>query len=151
MNNIEYNQQTMVLTETNNYKVNHLGAIRNNKESLEFEFNVSIIITRRRFGEYQEVDIEGCSKDILEAKKTLQCIVDQAEIDYQEWRERKRRRNRAKSSNTEFKLESLEKPKKEKKGNMFELLNSVDDETSYQIEYPEISNEYNPNISWGDQ
>ena len=141
----------MVLTETNNYKVNHIGAIRNNKESLEVEFNVSIVITRRRFGEYQEVDIEGCSKDILEAKKILQYIVDQADIDYQEWRERKRRRNRAKRSNNEFKLESVEKPKKEKKGNMFELLNSVDDETRYQIEYPEISNEYNPNISWGDQ
>jgi hypothetical protein len=141
----------MVLTETNNYHVNHIGSIRNNKEGLEAEFNVSITITRKRFGEYQEVEISGYSKDMREAKKTLQCIVDQAEIDLQEFRERKRRRNRSKYSNSNFKLKTVEKPKKEKKENMFELLNEVEDETKYHIEYPEISNVYNPNLSWGEQ
>ena len=144
------NQLTMVLTETNNYHANHIGAIRNNKEALEEEFNVSITITRRRFGEYQEVDISGYSKDIRKAKKTLQGIVDQAEIDYQEYRERKRRRNRPKHCG-DFKRPSVEKPKTEKKGNMFELLNEAEDETIYQQEYPVLSNVYNPNLSWGDQ
>ena len=144
----------MVLTETNNYHANHIGAIRNNKESLEEYFNVSIIITRRRFGEYQEVDISGYSKDILEATKILQGIVDQAEIDYQEYKKRKQKRHRSKKTYSEFKIDTIEQPKKQKSKNMFELLNEVEnleEEIQYDSEFPEIINEYKPNVSWGDQ
>ena len=141
----------MVLTETMNYYANHIAAIRNNKDLLEAEFNVSIIVTQNRSGEYREVDISGYFKDIREVKKILQRIVDQAEIDYQEYRDRKRKRNRSNYYYGDFKIPTIEKPKTEKKENMFELLNEVEDETNYHIEYPEISNTYNPNLTWGDQ
>ena len=54
----------MVFTESLNIHANHIGAIRINKEQLKNDFNVEINITRRRFGEYQEVDITGPTKDI---------------------------------------------------------------------------------------
>ena len=61
----------MVLTESINYHVNHIGAIRINKDRLIDEFNVGIVITSRRFGAYQNVDICGYSKNIKEVKQKL--------------------------------------------------------------------------------
>ena len=79
----------MVFTETINYHANHIGAIRTNKELLKQIYNVGIVITKNRFGNYQEVDITGSTKDIKSVKKHLQEIVDVAEYEYQQYRKRK--------------------------------------------------------------
>jgi hypothetical protein len=84
----------MVLTESINYHVNHIGAIRINKDRLIDEFNVGIVITSRRFGAYQNVDIFGYSKNIKEVKQKLNEIVKIAEYEYNQYRERKKDRHR---------------------------------------------------------
>lgn len=146
---IQFNNAIMVLTETINYHANHIGAIRTNKDFLSQNHNVSIVITRNRWGEYQEVDITGYQKDIRNVKKDLTVVVDQAESDYQDYLERKRKRSRHKEQKkpTHVKLPAVSGKKKPK--NIFELLNDVEDETAYQEEFPEIG--YDPSKSWGDQ
>jgi hypothetical protein len=139
----------MVLTETINYHANHIGAIRTNKDFLSQNHNVSIVITRKRWGEYQEVDITGFQKDIRNVKKDLIFVVEQAESDYQEYLERKRKRARHKGQNShQVKLPVVDE-KKTKPKNMFALLNDVEDEGSYQEDFPDIG--YDPTKSWGDQ
>ena len=96
----------MVLTETINYHANHIGAIRTHKEHLKVAYNVDIDITRRRFGEYQEVDITGSTKDIRACKTSLQYVAEQAEVDYQDYLERKRGRDSMKPKR-KFKLPTL--------------------------------------------
>jgi hypothetical protein len=147
----------MVLTETMNYHATHIGAIRTNKERIKSEFNVGINITRRRYGEYQEVDITGSTKDIRNCKKTLQCVVEQAEDDYQEYLTRKRRREDMKPKQ-EFKLPKKFAIKKKPNTNPFAALEFLEcieglskdvEESSYEKSFPPIST-YDPNVSWGD-
>ena len=104
----------MVLTETMNVHANHIGAIRTNKEQLKAEFNVDIHITRRRRGEYQEVDIIGHTTSIRSVKTAIQVVVDNAEFDRQEFLERKRRRDLGKPKK-EFKTRVIVKTVKKKK------------------------------------
>jgi len=140
----------MVLTETINYHANHIGAIRTNKDFLSQNHNVSIVITRKRWGEYQEVDITGFQKNIRNVKKDLALVVEQAENDYQDYLERKRKRTRHKEQqNPQYVKLPVVAEKKTKTKNMFELLNEVEDETTYQEEFPEIG--YDSTKSWGDQ
>lgn len=139
----------MVLTETINYHANHIGAIRTNKDFLSQNHNVSIVITRKRWGEYQEVDITGFQKDIRNVKKDLIFVVEQAESDYQEYLERKRKRTRHKGQNPHKVKLQVVAEKKTKPKNMFALLNDVEDEGSYQEDFPDIG--YDPTKSWGDQ
>lgn len=145
----------MVFSETMNYHANHIGAIRTNKESLKTDFNVEINITRRRFGEYQEVDITGISSDIRKCKKALQNIVEQAEFDYQDYLNRKRRRESMKPRK-EFKVPVLTEKKKRANVNPFAALEGLDedeakssDENLYEQSFPPLST-YDPNVSWGD-
>ena len=123
----------MVLTETINYKAIHIGAIRTNKDRLKDAFNVSIVITRNRFGEYQEVNITGYIKDIKIVKQKLQDIVDIAEYEYKQYRlrEKTRRWEVRKIKITSCKSD-LPLPKK-KSNNPFEVLNGLDD-----YEYTEL-------------
>jgi hypothetical protein len=139
----------MVLTETMNYHANHVGAIRTNKERLKGEYGVDISITRRRFGEYQEVDIMGTTKSIREVKQALQDVVDKAEFDYQEFLERKRRRESTRPRK-EFKFPSQIVTTKKLNINPFAALEDLDENESvfYDKEYPILINEHN--VSWGD-
>ena len=138
----------MTITETMNYHANHVGAIRTNKEDLKATFNVDIIITRRRYGDYQEVDIMGGSKDIRSVKKKLQIIVDKAEFDYKEYLDRKRKRESSRHRH-EFKF-----PKQivtiKKNNNPFAALEDLEENEpiTYEAEIP-ITN-FNTNVSWGD-
>lgn len=153
----------MVLTETINYHTNHVGAIRNNKDRLKDEFNVDIVITKNRFGEYQEVDIIGCSKSIKIVKQKLKNIVDIAQYEYNQFRDRKKERiwsKRKKNSSNDFQQTSLvyTSKKKENYSNPFYAL-AVDEELNQTndnkyTELPNIyidstSTSYN-NVSWGD-
>ena len=150
----------MVLTETVNYHTNHIGAIRTNKDRLKYEFNVGIVITKNRFGEYQAVDITGYTKDIKSVKKTLQEIVDIAEYEYQQYRLRYKARRwveRQKYSSSKLQLPTLQIPLSKKKySNPFEVLNNLDDgssATQYENEYPELPtgiSSSNASMSWGD-
>mgnify|MGYP001424860140 CR=1 FL=1 len=153
----------MVLTETQNYHANYIGAIRTNKEHLKKKYNVDINITRRRFGEFQEVDITGYTKDIREVKKALQCVVEKAEFDYQEYLDRRRGRDaKFKFKAPESSIKSTKKPEKKKPRNPFALLEGLDDddveedstyveeESPCETETNSSSSTYNPNISWAD-
>jgi hypothetical protein len=160
----------MVLTETMNFHANHIGAIRTNKEQLKLEFNVGIDITRRRRGEYQDIDITGATTDIRRVKKALQIVVDNAEFDRQEYLERKRRRESGKPKK-EFKTPAIAKSIKKPNSNPFALLEGLDEAenssysgqgdqgvpgalsdtdlvSEYEIQFPTIK--YDPNVSWGD-
>lgn len=152
----------MVLTETINYHANHIGAIRTNKDRLKSEFNVDIIITRNRFGEYQAVDITGYTKDIKSVKKTLQEIVDIAEYEYNQYRDRKKGRqwaNRKKYNSNDLQQSRLEPTFKKKYTNPFEVLNNLDDNVDntsnkeYDNEYPklpDVISSSNVSMSWAD-
>ena len=150
-----YNSTIMVFTESLNIHANHIGAIRINKEQLKNEFNVEINITRRRFGEYQEVDITGPTKDIRNCKNAFEIVVDQAEIDYQDYLERGRRRRRNEIKEPKkFKIpELIDCHKKRTNANPFAALDCLDEEDelekSYEQSFPKLST-YDANISWGD-
>ena len=137
----------MVLTETINYHTNHLGAIRTNKDRLKYECNVGIVITKNRFGEYQEVDITGYTKDIKIVKQKLQEIIYIAEYEYKQFRLRYKARRRIqmqKYSSSKLQLPKLQIPLSKKKySNPFEVLNNLDDDGSsssllYDNEYPKL-------------
>jgi hypothetical protein len=144
----------MVLTESMNYHTNLIGAIRTNKERLKSALNVGINITRRRFGEYQEVDITGSTKDIRACKKALQGVVEQAEFDYQEYLDRKMRRNKQKPKK-EFTLPTQIVTNKKVNTNSFAALEGLAEAEveaealSYEKSFPTLST-YDPNVSWGD-
>ena len=149
----------MVFTETINYHANHIGAIQTNKEHLKQTYNVGIVITRNRFGNYQEVDITGSTKDIKNKKKHLQEIVDVAEYEYQQYRKRKentRRKHGRHSNISDLRLPTI-KPKIKKSSNPFEILNEIDNGAEYCEEFPSLINsvevepvENNTRISWAD-
>ena len=154
----------MVLTESSSFHANHIGAIRTNKEHLKTMYNVEIDITKRRFGEYQEIDITGSTKDISNCKKAFEIVVDQAEIDYQDYLERKRhRRGNDIKHKKEFKVpELIEGNKKRANANPFAALEGLDEqdevENSYDVDsedftygksFPVLST-YDTNVSWGD-
>ena len=157
----------MVLTESLSFHANHVGAIRTNKEQLKTMHNVEIDITRRRFGEYQEIDITGSTKDISNCKKAFEIVVKQAEIDYQDYLERKRhRRGNDIKHKKEFKVpEVIEGNKKRPNANPFAALEGLDEqdeqdevENSYDVDSEDVTYEksfpvlstYDPNVSWGD-
>jgi hypothetical protein len=156
----------MVLTDTMNYHANHIGAIQTHKEHLKTIYNVDIHITRRRFGEYQEVDITGSTNDIRACKTALKYVAEEAEFAYQEYLERKRRRDTIKPKR-EFKLPTQIVSKKRVNANPFSALEGLDEEAeareeegreesgeeaeaeSYEQSFPSLYT-YDPNISWGD-
>jgi uncharacterized protein (DUF2235 family) len=151
----------MVLTEKQNYHANYIGAIRTNKENLKKIYNVDINITRHRFGEFQEVNITGYTKDIKNVKKALQCVVEKANVDYQEYLDRRRgRKAKFKFKEPESSDKRTKKPGK-KQGNPFAVLEDLEDveedsniyieeEIICETETNSSSSTYNPNISWAD-
>tara|TARA_B110000285_G_scaffold218287_1_gene267571 strand:- start:643 stop:1071 length:429 start_codon:yes stop_codon:yes gene_type:complete len=139
----------MVLTETINYHSNYIGAIRTNKDRLKDVYNVKIIITNRRFGEYREVDIIGFTNDIRNVKKNLQEIVDISEIEYQQYRTRNRARDRlCLDKKIKVQIPQPIKSRIKKSSNPFEALNDLDDDES--VELPDISSSSNKIMSWAD-
>lgn len=156
----------MVLTETINFHANHVGAIRTNKDRLKQEYNVDIVITRNRFGEYQEVDIIGYSKNIKTVKQKLQEIIDIAEYEYNQYCDRKKERhwaNRKKFNSNDFYTSKLNSNScnKKKYSNPFDVLavdEDLDQNNDYENEFPKLPNictnqidiNTNTKISWAD-
>ena len=144
----------MVFTESINYHATHIGAIQTNKEEMNIVYNVGIYITRRRFGEYQEVEITGSIKDISNCKKSLEKVVEKAEIDYQDYMDRKKRRKGMKPKKL-FKCPIKNVIKKKYHTNPFAALEEIDESKdegkseSYNNIFPILST-YNSNVSWGD-
>jgi hypothetical protein len=148
----------MVLTETINYHTNGIGAIRTNKDRLKEAHNVDIIITDRRFGEYQEIDITGYTTDIKTVKKNLQEIVELAEYEYQQYRSRNRARDRRclEKYNKLQHQDPIKSPKK-KSSNPFEALNDLDDDGTSDhsqcneySELPVVISSSKKSMSWAD-
>jgi len=149
----------MVFTESMDYHVNHIGSIRINKDRLMDEHNVDIVITRKRFGEYQTIDISGSSKNISNVKKQLNEIIEIASYEYNEFRQRKKDRQRSlkqKFNTIDYGLKnSLNKSKTIKQNrNPFDAL-AVDEDLNdeivnvYNNEYPILLNTKS-NVSWAD-
>jgi len=145
----------MVLTESCNYNANHIGAIRTFKEDINVTYNVKIDITRNMIGSpsgtLQVVNITGALSDISKVKNKLTSIVYQADQDYQQYK--KRKNARPQSPKKSINLNNLRPPeitiKKKQSSNPFYLLDESDGESDGESE--NLSNEYNPNLSWGDQ
>ena len=149
----------MVFTESMDYHVNHIGSIRINKDRLMDEHNIDIVITRKRFGEYQTIDISGSSKNISNVKKQLNEIIEIASYEYNEFRQRKKDRQRSlkqKFNTIDYGLKnSLNKSKTIKQNrNPFDAL-AVDEDLNdeivnvYNNEYPILLNTKS-NVSWAD-
>ena len=147
-------------TEYINYHMNHIGAIRINKDRLINEYNVYIDIDqKKRFGEYQTIEVSGYSKNIREVKKKLNEIIEIATYEYNEFRQRKKNRHRtSKQFNpSDIKENRLIKHKQTKQyHNPFEVL-AVDEDLNdeidneYNSEYPKLSKKFSTSIvSWGD-
>jgi len=151
----------MVLTESIDYHANYIGAIRINKDRLMDECNVVIVITQKRFGEYQTIDISGYSKDMRNVKNKLNEIIEIAAYEYNQFRERKkdRKRNFKQKFNTnKFGItnSSIKTKTQKQKRNPFDDL-AVDEDLNNEIvndynnEYPELPNTCaTSNLSWAD-
>ena len=151
----------MVLTESIDYHANYIGAIRINKDRLMDECNVDIVITQKRFGEYQTIDISGYSKDMRNVKNKLNEIIEIAAYEYNQFRERKkdRKRNFKQKFNTnKFGItnSSIKTKTQKQKRNPFDDL-AVDEDLNNEIvndynnEYPELPNTCaTSNLSWAD-
>lgn len=156
----------MTITQTTNYKIIHIGAIRNNKDLLNESYNVDIKITRKRFGEYQEVEITGLNSQIKKVLKELNIIVEQSQQDYIEYQQRKSMRRKTYSQHTKKSVGASSasvRPKKKhisKKTNLFAAL-QVDEDDGIQEKLNEMATEteesddddteFNINkISWAD-
>ena len=140
--------------------MNHIGAIRINKDRLINEYNVDIEITKKRFGEYQTIEVSGYSKNIREVKKKLNEIIEIATYEYNQFRQRKKDRQRAYKQQlipTYIKKNRLIKYKQTKQyHNPFDVL-AVDEDLNdeidneYDSEYPKLLNKcLTSNISWSD-
>ena len=149
----------MVFTESIDYHANHIGAIRINKDRLIGECNVDIEITEKRFGEYQTIEISGNSKNIRDVKKKLNEIIEIASYEYQQFRQRKKDRQRASKqfNPSDIKKNRLIKCKQTKQyHNPFDVL-AVDEDLNdeivndYNSEYPKLLKKCSTsNVSWGD-
>ena len=146
-------------TESIDYHMNHIGAIRINKDRLINEYNVDIQITKKRFGEYQTIDVSGYSKNIRDVKKKLNEIIEIASYEYNQFRQRKKDRQRASKqfNPSDIKKNRLIKYKQTKQyHNPFDVLavdEDLNDETDneYNSEYPKLLKKCSTsNISWGD-
>ena len=156
----------MVLTETLTHHANHISAIRTYKEDLKITYNVNITISRKLCkGSMQEIKITGSLSNITIVKNKILNIVSQAKEDYSEYRKRKSSKPQPESKIIDY--NNLRCPKivinKKKSSNPFYLLGDLSDSDSScesaeliesddkltEISY--LDNEYNPNLSWGDQ
>ena len=149
----------MVFTESIDYHANHIGAIRINKDRLIGECNVDIEITEKRFGEYQTIEISGNSKNIREVKNKLNEIIEIASYEYQQFRQRKKDRQRASKqfNPSDIKKNRLIKYKQTKQyHNPFDVLGvdeDLNDETDneYNSKYPKLLKKCSTsNVSWDD-
>ena len=149
----------MVFTESIDYHVNHIGAIRINKDRLIGECNVDIVITINRFGEYQTIEVSGYSKNIREVKNKLNEIIEIASYEYQQFRQRKKDRQRASKqfNPSDIKKNRLIKCKQTKQyHNPFDVLGvdeDLNDETDneYNSKYPKLLKKCSTsNVSWDD-
>ena len=71
-----------MFTESHNFSNQHIGAIKNNRNNISQQYNVEIKITGKRFGQYQEIEITGFSKDIRSAITALNFVSEQADNDF---------------------------------------------------------------------
>jgi len=136
-----------MLTESHNFSNQHIGAIKNNRDNICQQYNVKIKITGKRFGQYQEVEITGFSKDIRNSLSALNLIAEQADNDFRDYKERSRRRkksNKVSPSRQPIRVEQV-KPKPKTSVNPFAMLQIDDcDEDSSDSDsgedFEEISN-----------
>lgn len=122
-----------MLTESHNFSNQHIGAIKNNRHNIGEQYNVKIKITGKRFGQYQEVQITGFSKDIRKSITALNLVAEQADNDFREYKERSRRRRRSNKVSPAYHPIRVEKVKSKPKTNvnpfaMLQIEESEDEE-----------------------
>ena len=77
-----------MLTQTHNFSNQHIGAIKNNRNNISSHDNVTIRMTGKRYGNFQEIEIVGFSKDIRKALSALNRVASKADEDFKEYKER---------------------------------------------------------------
>ena len=87
----------MTITINQFHDMYHIGSIIRNKDLLSYNYNVHINITKQKQGgsngrTYQMIQIIGSNPNIIKLQKAINIIEIQAENDYLEHRERKRKR-----------------------------------------------------------
>ena len=115
-----------MLTESHNFSNQHIGAIKNNRHNISEQYNVEIKITGRRFGDYQEVEITGFSKDIRQSLTALNLVAKQADSDFKEYKERSKRRMRSNKVSPAHNLPKVKKETPKTYANPFAML-QIDD------------------------
>ena len=123
-----------MLTESHNFSNQHIGAIKNNRNCISEQYNVEIKITGKRFGQFQEVQITGFSKDIRQSLTALNLVAEQADNDFKEYKERVKRRRK---SNKVFPTEhrpKVEKVKPKTNVNPFAMLQIDESESEREDE-----------------
>ena len=129
-----------MLTETHNFSNQHIGAIKNNRHNIGEQYNVEIKITGKRFGEYQEVEITGFSKDIRKSIAALNLVAEQADNDFRDYRERSRRRRKNNKVSSEYHSSKVETVKPKTSANPFAMLH-IDDSDQEDEHHDEIQSE----------
>ena len=123
-----------MLTETHNFSNQHIGAIKNNRHNIGEQYNVEIKITGKRFGEYQEVEITGFSKDIRKSIAALNLVAEQADNDFRDYRERSRRRRKNNKVSPAYQVSKVETIKPKTSANPFAMLQIDDSDNEDQVD-----------------
>ena len=117
-----------MFTESHNFSNQHIGAIKNNRNNISQQYNVEIKITGKRFGQYQEIEITGFSKDIRSAITALNFVAEQADNDFLEYKQRCKKRSKSNKVTPHHSRPKVEKEKPKTTINPFALLNIEDED-----------------------
>lgn len=84
----------MAITEVMNIPRNAHGALKKTRNYISQQYGVEVSFTYEYFGEYEEIKLKGTPGDIRKAKKDLNIILQEANSDYEAYRERRSQRRR---------------------------------------------------------
>ena len=130
-----------MLTESHNFSNQHIGAIKNNRDNISEQYNVEIKMTGRRFGQYQEVEITGFSKDIRKALTALRLVAEQADADFLEYKKRCANRRKSNKVFPQLITTKVEKVKPKTTVNPFAILQIDSDQEEEEEEEEDSSSD----------
>ena len=140
----------MPTTEIITVPMQHRGAILNHRDNLQTIFGVTMVFPRDKcWGAYQELHISGFSGDIRKVSPIIGNIVDEAQANYEAFRERKASRERRNNYYNQTTTSSATNvPEKKPVSNLFSIL---DVDTPEPVEeFPVLGNPKTKEVpSWG--
>ena len=140
----------MPTTEIISVPMQHRGAILNHRNNLQTVFGVTMSFPHKKcWGVYQELHITGFSGDIRKVSSIIGNIVDEAQADYEAFRERKASRERRNNYYNQTTTTAITKvPEKKPVSIRFSIL---DVDTPEPVEeFPVLGNPKTKEVpSWG--